>query len=141
VWRLPIAIFVCALGLATPALGSGSGTPLWTALGGNITCGISIHAPGNPAGQLLCSAKPVPAPKTKSIGDPGLVFLASHGHPSPARLSQDSFVGSNPVALETGSTWTSSPIRVTCSISASAVRCTNHAHHGFTITRSSYLAF
>jgi hypothetical protein len=141
VWRLPIAIFVCALGLATPALGSASHAPLWTALGGDITCGVAIHAPGSPASQVLCSAKPVPAPKAKGIGDPGFVFLASTGHPLLARLSQDSFVGSSPVALENGSTWTSSPIRVTCSISASAVRCTNHAHHGFTITKSSYRAF
>ncbi|HUY72753.1 MAG TPA: hypothetical protein VMV08_10960 [Gaiellaceae bacterium] len=140
-WRLPLTIIVCALGLASPALGASSSAQLWTALGGNLTCGVAIHASGSPANQLLCSAKPVPAPKAKGVGDPGFVFLGSGGHPLLARLSQDSFVGSKPVALKNASSWSRSPIGVTCTISASAVRCTNLAHHGFTITRSSYRAF
>ena len=132
---------VSGLVFATPALGtSGNGT-LWTALGGKVTCGVAIHAASSPASQLLCSARPVPAPKAAGIGDPGFVFLGSAGSPLLARLSQNSFVGTRPVALGTGSTWSSTSIRLTCAISASAVRCTNHSHHGFSITKSSYRAF
>jgi hypothetical protein len=138
-----LLIFGCLLGLAAPvpALASTS-AQLWTALGGNITCGIAIHPPNTPPIQLLCSARPVPAPKAMGVGDPGFVFLESVGHPSLARLSQDSFVGTHPVALRSGSKWGGiGPISVTCTISARAVRCANRSHHGFTITRSSYRAF
>ncbi len=91
--------------------------------------------------QLLCSGKHVPAPKTKSFGDPGFVFLGSTGHPSLARLSQDTFVGTRPVALSQGHSWSVGPISVTCTISSGAVRCANRSHHGFRITKSSYRAF
>lgn len=134
-------ILGCALVLAAPALASTSRAPFWTALGGNVVCGVAIHAPGSPASQLLCSARPVPAPKAKGIGDPGFVFLGSTGRPVLARLSQDSFTGSTPVALASGSSWSTPHLRVTCSLSAAAVRCTNHSEHGFTITKSSYHAF
>jgi hypothetical protein len=92
--------------------------------------------------QLLCSARSVPAPKAKGIGDPGFVFLGSVGHPSLARLSQDSFVGVNPVALKKGSSWGGiGPVSVKCEIGAKAVRCVNRSDHGFTITKSSYHSF
>ncbi len=91
--------------------------------------------------QLLCSARAVPAPKAKGVGDPGFVFLGSTGRPSLARLSQDSFVGARAIALSGGRSWEIGPISVTCKISAHAVRCTNRAHHGFTITANSYRAF
>ena len=127
---------------STSALASTSGAQLWTALGGNVTCGIAIHPPNTPPMQLLCSARPVPAPKAMSVGDPGFVFLGSVGRPSLARLSQDSFVGSHPVALRGGSKWGGiGPISVTCTISRRAVRCTNRSRHGFVITRNSYRAF
>ncbi len=143
VLRLRPSLLVCALGALVPAAAcaSTSGARLWTALGANVTCGVAIHPPGTSPAQLLCSAKPVPPPKAKGIGDPGFVFLSSVGHPSLARLSQDSFVGTNPVALRSGSTWGGGVIGVTCTISATAVTCSNHSHHGFTITRRSYRAF
>jgi hypothetical protein len=131
------------VGASAPALASNSTAQLWTALGGNVACGIAIHPPNTPPTQLLCSARSVPAPKAKvGFGDPGFVFLGSVGRPSLARLSQDTFVGTHPVALGSGRKWGGiGPIAVTCTIGASSVRCVNRAHHGFTITRSSYHAF
>jgi hypothetical protein len=142
--RLSSLIPICVLGLAAPtsALASTSDAQLWSALGGNVMCGIAIHPVNSPPMELLCSSTHVPAPKqTSAVGDPGFVFLGSVGRPTLARLSQDSFVGTNPVALKSGRKWTVGPISVTCTIGARAVRCTNRAHHGFTITKSSYRAF
>jgi hypothetical protein len=140
--RLWLLILVSVLvAAAAPALASTSGAQLWTALGGNVTCGIAIHPPNTPPIQLLCSAETVPAPKAKGGGDPGFVFLGSVGRPSLARLSQDSFLGTNPVALGGGGKWRTGPIGVACTISVRAVRCENRSHHGFTITKSSYRAF
>jgi hypothetical protein len=138
-WLLSLA---CVLCVSAPALASASDAQLWTALGGNVTCGIAIHPLNTPPMQLLCSARSVPAPKAKGVGDPGFVFLGSTGHPSLARLSQDSFVGAHPVALKNGSRWGGiGPISVKCTISARAVRCVNRSHHGFTITKGSYRSF
>jgi hypothetical protein len=135
-------VFCLFAGASAPAFGSTSTAQLWTALGGNVTCGIAIHPVNSPPMQLLCSARSVPAPKAGGFGDPGFVFLGSTGRPSLARLSQDSFVGTHQVALGSGRRWGGiGPIEVTCTIGASAVRCVNRAHHGFTITRSSYRAF
>jgi hypothetical protein len=114
---------------------------LWSALGGQITCGIAIHPPNSPPMELLCDSPPVPPPKHGGFGDPGFVFIGSAGRPSLARLSQDSFVGTRVVRLKPGRIWTIGPIAVTCRIGATAVRCTNRSHHGFTITKSSYRAF
>ena len=141
--RLRSVLILCALALAAaPALASTSGAQLWTALGGNVACGIAIHPPNTPPMRLLCSARAVPAPTAKGgFGDPGFVFLGSTGHPLRSRLSQDSFVGTRAVALHSGSTWSVGPIGVTCTVSASAVRCENRSHHGFTITAKSYRAF
>lgn len=132
-----------ALAVASPSLASGSTAQLWTALGGAVVCGVAIHPVNSPPMQLLCDSRHVPAPKTKGgVGDPGFVFLGSTGRPKLARLSQDSFVARNAVALHAGRTWGGiGPIAVTCTISASAVRCENHSRHGFTITKSSYSAF
>lgn len=140
--RLRVLLVVCVLGLAAPAFASTSGAQLWTALGGKVACGIAIHPPNTPPMRLLCSARVVPAPKAKGgVGDPGFVFLGSTGHPSPARLSQDSFVGTHAVVLHSGSTWSVGPISVTCTVSTSAVRCENRSQHGFTIAAKSYRAF
>lgn len=140
--RLWSLILACVLCLSAPALASPSNAQLWTALGGNVTCGIAIHPVNTPPMQLLCSARSVPAPKAKGVGDPGFVFLGSTGHPSLARLSQDSFVGARPVALKNGNRWGSiGPISVKCTIGARAIRCVNSSHHGFTITKSSYHSF
>jgi hypothetical protein len=139
--RLPLLISICALGLPAPAFASTSDAQLWTALGGDVTCGVAIHPPNTPPIQLLCSAKAVPAPEAKGVGDPGFVFLGSVGAPALARLSQNSFVGTTTVALRRGGEWGTGPIRVKCAISATAVRCANRSRHGFTITRSSYRSF
>jgi len=139
--RLRVALAILFLGLAAPALGSESGAQLWTALGGAVTCGIAIHPINSPPMRLLCSARVVPAPRRTAAGDPGFVFLASDGRPLPARLSQDSFVGSHAAVLRRGRTWHVGPISVTCTVSAAAVRCENRSHHGFTITARSYHPF
>jgi hypothetical protein len=137
-----VCVFCLFAGASALALGSTSTAQLWTALGGNVACGIAIHLPNSPPSQLLCSARSVPAPKSGGFGDPGFVFLGSAGGPSLARLSQDTFVGTHPVALRSGRKWGGiGPIEVTCTIGASSVRCVNRARHGFTITRSSYRAF
>jgi hypothetical protein len=140
--RLASLLVICALGVLAPAPALAlSDAELWSALGGQVTCGIAIHPPNTPPMQLLCSARAVLAPKGKGIGDPGFVFLGSVGRPERARLSQDSFVGANPVKLARGSSWGVGPIAVKCMISLTAVRCANRSHHGFRITKSSYRAF
>ena len=139
---IPIAILALASSAsATAGAASTSDAQLWTALGGQITCGIAIHPPNSPPMELLCDSPSVPAPKHGGVGDPGFVFLGSVGHPSLARLSQDSFVGTHAGRLKPGHIWAIGPITVTCRISAAAVRCANRSHHGFTITKNSYRAF
>src|SRR5580704_6987775 len=144
--RMPLLTGLAVLALASSspapvAMGSTatratarSDAQIWTALGGDVTCGIAIHPENSPPMQLLCSAVSVPPPKHGGFGDPGFVFLGSAGRPSLARLSQDSFVASNPVKLKSGRSWAVGPIAVTCEIGAAAVRCANRSHHGFTIT-------
>jgi hypothetical protein len=139
--RLWLLMLACVLCLSAPALASTSDAQLWTALGGNVTCGIAIHPPNTPPMQLLCSARSVPAPKVKGLGDPGFVFLGSIGRPSLARLSQDSFVGTSQVGLKAGAKWSVGPIAVKCTIGVRAVRCVNRSHHGFTIAKGSYRSF
>ena len=117
--RLSSVSSVCLQSASAPALGSTSTAQLWTALGGNVVCGIAIHPLNTPPMQLLCSARSVPAPKTGGFGDPGFVFLGSVGRPSLARLSQNSFVGTHQVALGSGRKWGGiGPIEVTCTIGA-----------------------
>ena len=74
-------IYICCLpaAVSASALASTASTAqLWTALGGNVACGIAIHTPNTPPTQLLCSARSVPAPKAGvGFGDPGFVFLGS----------------------------------------------------------------
>jgi hypothetical protein len=132
--------------LATPALAlalalaATSHVKLWRALENDVFCGVAIHAPGKPATQVLCSGAAIPPPpRGVGFGDPGFVFLDVRGRPILARLSQDSFEGSTPVALADGSTW--SKLGITCRISATRVRCANRSGHGFTIGKHSYKAF
>jgi hypothetical protein len=129
-----------------------SGPLVWTALGSKVACGLAyVGSKNNP---VLCDALPVPPPNIPpcsaghatrcSEGDPGFVFLNRAGRPLLARLSQYTWVGEGAiraVALRTGSTWSIRATGVTCTVGAKAVRCANRAHHGFTITRSSYRAF
>ena len=110
--RLRVLLFLlCLLGVTAPAFAASSGAQLWTALGGRVTCGIAIHPLNSPPMRLLCSARVVPAPRTKGVGDPGFVFLGSAGRPSLARLSQDSFIGTHAVALDNGRTMGCRPDR------------------------------
>jgi hypothetical protein len=139
--RMRNLVAVCVFGLAAPAFAASSGAQLWTALDGNVTCGIAIHPPNTPPMRLLCSARVVPPPTVKGVGDPGFVFLGSVGRPSRARLSQDSFVGTHAVMLRSGRRWGVGPIDVTCTVTTSAVQCENRSHHGFKITAASYRAF
>jgi hypothetical protein len=143
--RLGVLTVVFACCLAASALAaSTSKVELWTALDGNLGCGAAIHAPGKPVSEILCSDIHIPAPRNEgpADGDPGFVFLASSGRPVLARTSQDTFAGTgNPVKLGAGTKWHLGTVNVTCTISAQSVRCTNGAHHGFTITKRSYAAF
>lgn len=136
-------VLACCLPAAALA-DSTSHVQLWTALGGHLDCGASIHAPNAPTTQIICSDIRIPAPKNESPaeGDPGFVLLASTGRPMPERISQDTFAGTgNPVTLRPGTKWRLSTVNVTCSIGSQSVRCVNGAHHGFTITKRSYSAF
>lgn len=125
---------------SAPALAATSHAELWTGLGGRVTCGVAIHVRNTPPMRILCSDIVIPAPKGHGVGDPGFVFLGVSGHPSLARLSQDSFEGTSAVALASGRTWRQVG-GVTCTISTSAVRCANRSHHGFTIGKNSYHPF
>jgi hypothetical protein len=83
--------------------------------------------------DVLCSAKPIPAPKhTSSVdGDPGFVSIGKTGKPTLLRLSQDSFEGTTPKTEKAGTTWTYNG--VSCTIAAKSVTCRNKSGHGFEI--------
>jgi hypothetical protein len=128
--------------LSVPAFGAVSHAEFWQALGDNVYCGVAIPTAGKAPTRLLCSAHSVPAPKTAvGYGDPGFVFLSAHGRPLLARLSQNSFAASTarPARLPAGSRWTA--LGVSCTISATTVRCANGSAHGFAIGKKSYRAF
>jgi hypothetical protein len=131
-----------------PANGHDSSASLWAALGGKVICGLGIHARGQPS-ELLCSDRAIPPPAntTDDEGDPGFVYLGATGLPSPTRLSQYSWQSPNGweasgrATLEGGRTWHRPGLAVTCTASATAVRCTNGSRHGFRLTVSSYTPF
>jgi hypothetical protein len=105
----------------------------------NVTCGVEIHAPSQPATEVLCSAKGIPAPKRKGIGDPGFVQLAVLGRPQVLRLSQDSFVAAKPATLARGRLW--NQLGVSCHVALTTVMCFNGANHGFVIGNGHYKSF
>ena len=122
---------------------------LWSALDSKVKCGLANRDSSGPE-QLLCFARPIPAPKKAdpSIGDPGFVYLEATGRPQLARISQYSWEkGKNygesqsATALSAGDVWKRLGLGVTCVLRKASVRCTNQAHHGFKITRSGYRAF
>lgn len=131
-----------ALATSTPV----SHARIFSALEGQVVCGIAVHGPG-PARELLCSAASVPAPKHVSpeAGDPGFVLLARSGRARPTRLSQYSWQA--PAGLEhapmlgPGRTWSFRPIGITCSATKESISCANRARHGFTIGTDSYSGF
>jgi hypothetical protein len=142
---LAAGVVVLAL-LTSPAAGARPANPgLWSALGDKLICGVAAHAPGA-AGEVLCADRVFPAPKGPAVdGDPGFVYLAAHGRAHLARLSQyswqepDGWDPSHRATLKPGERWRHGG--VTCSVHRTSVRCTNHSHHGFTVTLSRYRAF
>jgi hypothetical protein len=129
-----------------PAAGARPANPsLWSALGDKLICGIAAHAPGS-ASEVLCADQVFPAPQGQAVdGDPGFVYLAVHGHPHLARLSQyswqqrDGWDKSHRATLKPGQKWRHGG--VTCSVRRASVRCANRSHHGFTVTLRKYRAF
>jgi hypothetical protein len=116
-------------------------TRLFKALGGKVECGSMVTA-RRFAPRLLCRASPIPTPKTAtSLGLGHFVTLQKTGSPQRIRLHEYAWVQPNPKAagLTAGDTWAASG--VTCTITEAAVRCSNTAGHGFTITRTTYKAF
>jgi hypothetical protein len=65
---------------------------LWSALEGQVMCGIFAHYCA-PARRLLCAGRSIPPPQDGDVsdGDPGFVLLESAGAPQPTRLSQYSW--------------------------------------------------
>ncbi len=111
----------------------------------DVGCGIAASVPGTELDPgtgaplngdypgLQCSAVGIPKPK-HGIGDPFVQL--GRGHAGRARLvdeSQDDLISAaNPVTLAPGSTW--KRYGITCTLSASSVRCTNATGHGFKIS-------
>jgi|HubBroStandDraft_6_1064221.scaffolds.fasta_scaffold48323_3 hypothetical protein len=111
----------------------------------DVVCGVVASVPGTELDPgtgaplngdypgLQCSAAGIPKP-VHGLGDPFVQL--GQGHAGRAKLvdeSQDDLVsGANPVRLAPGSTW--KRYGITCGLSASSVRCTNGAGHGFKIS-------
>jgi hypothetical protein len=102
---------------------------------GRVACGIAI---GKPATEILCSAKGIPAPKGKGVGDP-FVEIGVLGKPKLVRLSQDSFAGKSFVKLGRGRLW--NQLGVTCHLGLVKVLCFNGDNQGFVIGNGHYEAF
>lgn len=110
-----------------------------------VVCGIASSVPGTELDPgtgaqlggdypgLQCSAEGIPKPK-HGIGDPFVQL--GQGRAGRAKLvdeSQNDLIsGANPVTLAPDSTW--GRYGITCSVSASSVRCTNGTGHGFEIS-------
>ena len=136
------AIGALASPAAAPALAAApvSQARLWSALGGQVTCGVAIIGPRIPA-PLLCSARAVPPPAQGGSGDPGFVLLSTAGRARPVRLSQDSFAARHAATLAAGASWSGVIAGVRCAVGARQVRCANRSGHGFTLTRTHYRSF
>jgi hypothetical protein len=131
--RLAALAAVAASGaIATSALAATtsahSAPRFWQNPTHNVACGIMIGGK-----DVLCSARPIPAPKHTSSadGDPGFVSIGKTGKPTLLRLSQDSFEGSKPATEKKGTIWTYNG--VSCTIAAKSVTCKNKSDHGFEI--------
>ena len=114
---------------------------LWRNPSGSVQCGIEIHSPSQPATDILCSARGIPAPKHSSPqdGDPGFVELGLLGTPQTLRLSQDSFVAGTLRTLGRGRLW--NQLGVTCHVAQTTVLCFNGDNHGFVIGNGHYRSF
>ena len=106
---------------------------------GKVTCGFEIHAPSQPATEVLCAATGIPAPKTQGVGDSGFVEISVLGTPRVLRLSQNSWVAGHAVRLPRGRLW--NQLGVTCHTGAVSVLCFNGDNHGFVIGNGHYRKF
>ncbi len=111
----------------------------------DVGCGVVAAVPGTELDPgtgaalngnypgLQCSAEDLPKPK-QGFGDPFVQL--GQGHAGRARLvdeSQDDLVSSAyPATLAPGAVWKRAGI--VCRLTASSVRCTNGAGHGFEIS-------
>jgi hypothetical protein len=115
--------------LAAAGIASAASAPkLWQNPTHKVDCGIMIGGK-----NVLCSAKPIPAPPhtNSTDGDPGFVSIGKTGKPKLLRLSQDSFEGSKTGTEKSGTTWTFNGVN--CTIAAKSVTCKNKSGHGFEI--------
>ncbi len=131
--RLAALAAVAASGaIATGALAATSSAAsapnFWQNPTHKVVCGIMIG--GN---DVLCSAKPIPAPPhtNSKDGDPGFVSIGKTGKPHLLRLSQDSFEGTTPKTEKAGTIWSFNGVN--CTIAAKSVTCKNKSGHGFEI--------
>jgi len=134
------ASMIAAAALAPAALAA----PLSKAIqfrtrSGNVSCGVEIHSPSQPATEVLCAAAGIPAPTGPGTGDPGFVQLGVLGKPQKLRLSQDSFVAGKVVKLGRGRLW--NQLGVTCHVGLVKVLCFNGDNHGFVIGDGHYISF
>jgi len=120
---------IAAGALAAAGIASAASAPkLWQNPTHKVDCGIMIGGE-----DVLCSAKPIPAPPhtTSKDGDPGFVSIGRTGKPKLLRLSQDSFEGSKTGTEYNGTTWTYNGVN--CKVATKSVTCTNKSGHGFEI--------
>jgi hypothetical protein len=126
-----LAVIAASGVIATGALAAtsaASAPKLWQNPTHKVVCGIMIGGK-----DVLCSAKPIPAPPhtNSNDGDPGFVSIGKTGKPTLLRLSQDSFEGTTPATEKAGTKWSFNG--VTCKIAAKSVTCKNKSGHGFEI--------
>ncbi len=138
-------LFVAAVAIAALTLASvATAAPIsksiqFRALKFRVTCGEEIHAPSKPATEVLCSAKGIPAPASKGVGDSGFVQIGVLGTPQVLRLSQDSFIAGKSEYLNRGRLW--NQLGVTCHVAEFTVMCFNGENHGFVIGNGHYRTF
>ncbi len=138
-------MFVAAAAIAALTLASiATAAPLskaiqFRALKFRVTCGQEIHAPRRPATEVLCSARGIPAPTKKGVGDSGFVQIGVLGQPQVLRLSQNSFVAGSSQYLVRGRLW--NQLGVTCHVAEFTVLCFNGENHGFVIGNGHYRTF
>jgi hypothetical protein len=118
----------------------------------DVVCGVAGYVPGTEfdAGTqaeldgnydgLQCSAEGLPLSKN-GVGDPAIQL--GHGSSGRARLvytSQDNYISdARFVTLAPGSTW--KRFDITCTLTASSVRCVNANGHGFTLSTDHHKLF
>ncbi len=142
--RSALAAAVALVALPTTAEASSHAVNFLTKTA-DVVCGVVASVPGTELDPgtgaplngdypgLQCSAAGIPKP-AHGFGDPFVQL--GQGHAGRAKLvdeSQDDLVSSASfVTLAPGSTWRR--YGIACGLSASSVRCTNGAGHGFKIS-------